>query len=312
MWFTHTVTRHRIRDVYLALRGGMPASIVTAFVATTFLGMLVIVRFLIFIADVTARDALPRYLFITAGILLNIVAVHLLAAILLRGRWRWSRILITVLGGVALANDWVVFEPISFADAAVAVVAIITVWLPSARRYMPTGPLLSSSFPVRTGPRRARDGFAQWHHVNRRTEPGTPSSKISRRALTDSELRVMRTLVDLVPSLDLSDAELGALRAEPMADGGMGSLRFWRDGGDPRMGSQGSHLMFTDADGTPVSATLVLDREGNVHELDMWKVDSSPLLRIPETFNESFEVTVDTHFTLPPSPPGNIVRHAPC
>jgi hypothetical protein len=34
--------------------------------------------------------------------------------------------------------------------------------------------------------------------------------------------------------------------------------------------------MFKDIDGTPVSAALNVDQQGNLYELDIWKVDFSP------------------------------------
>jgi hypothetical protein len=65
-----------------------------------------------------------------------------------------------------------------------------------------------------------------------------------------------------------------------MRDGGMGSLRF--SGSEQRCyGSTLAEAEFKDADGTPVSVALMLDETGDLFELDIWKVDFSPLVRIP-------------------------------
>lgn len=67
---------------------------------------------------------------------------------------------------------------------------------------------------------------------------------------------------------------------QDMRDGGMGSLRF--SGAERRrFGSTLAEAEFRDADGTLVSVALMLDEAGELFELDIWKVDFSPLLRIP-------------------------------
>jgi hypothetical protein len=60
----------------------------------------------------------------------------------------------------------------------------------------------------------------------------------------------------------------------------MGSLRF--SGPEQRRyGSTLAEAEFKDADGTLVSVALMLDKAGDLFELDIWKVDCSPLVRIP-------------------------------
>ncbi len=65
-----------------------------------------------------------------------------------------------------------------------------------------------------------------------------------------------------------------------MDDGGMGSLAFVSRKGK-KYGGILAEAEFHDADGTLVSAALFLDQEGELYELDIWKVDFSPLIRIP-------------------------------
>jgi len=69
---------------------------------------------------------------------------------------------------------------------------------------------------------------------------------------------------------------------EDMKDGGMGSLRFKdADNRERRFGKKIAEAEFTDEDGIPVSAVLNLDDNGELFELDIWKVDFSALKRYP-------------------------------
>jgi hypothetical protein len=67
-----------------------------------------------------------------------------------------------------------------------------------------------------------------------------------------------------------------------MKDGGMGSLRI-SDGSNQarRMGREAVIAAYIDEDQVPVSISVNLDEDGNLFEIDIWKVDFSPLLRYP-------------------------------
>ena len=78
-----------------------------------------------------------------------------------------------------------------------------------------------------------------------------------------------------------------ALRASPdtapvvdLQDGGMGSIRFLRTG-DRRRSFAVSEADYDDADGVLVRIELNADGSGELFELDLWKVDFSPLQRFP-------------------------------
>jgi hypothetical protein len=76
---------------------------------------------------------------------------------------------------------------------------------------------------------------------------------------------------------------------EPMADGGMGSLRFTDKSTSSTTRSLGSVIVqgeFDDADGVPVSFTINQDTEGKLFELDLWRVDFEPLKKLPSKENE--------------------------
>jgi hypothetical protein len=71
---------------------------------------------------------------------------------------------------------------------------------------------------------------------------------------------------------------------KPMEDGGMGSLYlFPKDSINKKriFGKQVSEYQFSDTDGVQVIASLNVDQDGKLFELDIWKTDYSPLIQIP-------------------------------
>lgn len=75
------------------------------------------------------------------------------------------------------------------------------------------------------------------------------------------------------------------LRVIPMDDGGMGSLLLLSGGNmrrERQFGRQASDHLFKDADGVDVLATLNVDTEEGPFELDLWKMDYSPLIKLPD------------------------------
>ena len=78
---------------------------------------------------------------------------------------------------------------------------------------------------------------------------------------------------------------LEGLRVSNLDDGGMGSLSLFTGGpskSERILGKKVAEHRFTDADGVEVLATLTVDQDGRPFELDVWKTDFSPLIRIPE------------------------------
>ena len=71
------------------------------------------------------------------------------------------------------------------------------------------------------------------------------------------------------------------IKVEEMDDGGMGSLRFVRAKQNRRLGEVIAEIQYQDEDGVPVLVSLNLDDDGELYGLDSWKVDFSPLKRIP-------------------------------
>lgn len=74
-----------------------------------------------------------------------------------------------------------------------------------------------------------------------------------------------------------------------LEDGGMGSLALFPCDTFNKVrhfGSQVSECQFRDTDGVLVVASLYLDEDDKLYELDMWKVDFSKLINIPTHFED--------------------------
>jgi hypothetical protein len=100
------------------------------------------------------------------------------------------------------------------------------------------------------------------------------------RRLTEREKDLVRALILRAPALHVDEAWLEQVLVTPMDDGGMGSLTFcWPDEGGRLEAA--AELQFLDADQVPVSASLNVDGDARIRELDIWKVDFSPLENIP-------------------------------
>lgn len=75
------------------------------------------------------------------------------------------------------------------------------------------------------------------------------------------------------------------LMVRPMDDGLMGSLYLFPQGEvlkSRKFGKQVSEFQFTDVDGVDVIASLNVDSEGNLFELDIWKTNFERLIKIPD------------------------------
>lgn len=95
-------------------------------------------------------------------------------------------------------------------------------------------------------------------------------------------------LAELIAGTSRSDQFLDSLSncfVEEMCDGGMGSLRFLsRDERPRQFGEKLVEREFVDSDGVPLIVAINFDNRGELYELDVWKVDFSPLKRFPTVF----------------------------
>jgi hypothetical protein len=74
--------------------------------------------------------------------------------------------------------------------------------------------------------------------------------------------------------------ELATALVEEMKDGGMGSLKFVGCEGR-KFGEQLAEGEFQDTDGVTLNISINADQHGSLFEMDVWKVDLTPLLRLP-------------------------------
>ena len=105
------------------------------------------------------------------------------------------------------------------------------------------------------------------------------------RNLSQKEKVLLVALLEGKPETLSLIRSLDDLVVEEMRDGGMGSLSLVPKSQKGLTRSFGKELVageFTDSDGVPVSVTINLDSEGTLYELDVWKVDFSPLLEWPD------------------------------
>lgn len=104
------------------------------------------------------------------------------------------------------------------------------------------------------------------------------------REPTADEAALLRALAARAPNLRLAPGWLNHIRVRSMSDGGMGSLVLLPPGAEAdarTMGEVAAELHFEDVDGVPVIASLHTGHRGELFEVDVWKADFSPLIRIP-------------------------------
>ena len=94
----------------------------------------------------------------------------------------------------------------------------------------------------------------------------------------------MSELLSRAPCGEVVDCDLDHYKVTTMKDGGMGSVRFTEHVSGRRIEKFGRELTtayFSDSDGIPVSVAINIDPDGYLFELDVWKIDFSPLITWP-------------------------------
>lgn len=111
---------------------------------------------------------------------------------------------------------------------------------------------------------------------------------IKKRHLTTKEESILEKLINK-SNIKLSFNWREKLLVSDLNDGGMGSLSLHPPGANDKerkFGSLASDCQFKDTDGVTVIASLYLDKEGKLYELDMWKTDFSQLNEISTNFQD--------------------------
>lgn len=91
-------------------------------------------------------------------------------------------------------------------------------------------------------------------------------------------------------TLVIPTEQLESLLVSPMDDGGMGGLTLFPSGraSEGRVfGEEVSVYKFTDIDGVVVFASLYVDSNGSLYELDVWKTDFGKLHEFPSVSEDA-------------------------
>jgi hypothetical protein len=105
------------------------------------------------------------------------------------------------------------------------------------------------------------------------------------RYITEKEYNLVKFLIEKIGLKSKSIMLSKKLLVEELKDGGMGSLRFhYTDINlDKRQfGKAIVEARYLDKDGIMVSVVVNIDSEGFIYELDVWKVNSSPVKISPD------------------------------
>lgn len=103
------------------------------------------------------------------------------------------------------------------------------------------------------------------------------------RLPTDQEYNLIKELIFLSKK-DYLYIQLENLMVAELEDGKMGSLSLMSNGIQNKGNKQielCSEKIFKDVDEVTVIASLYIDVKGNLYELDIWKVDYSPIISLP-------------------------------
>ncbi len=104
------------------------------------------------------------------------------------------------------------------------------------------------------------------------------------RKLASKELKLIALLI-LKSGYSFPNDWYQKLVVRQMNDGEMGSLYLFPEGNsieNRSFGEQISEYQFKDADGVDVIASLNIDTNGELFELDIWKTNFEKLIQLPD------------------------------
>ena len=104
------------------------------------------------------------------------------------------------------------------------------------------------------------------------------------RKPTNHEVKLITLLLNK-SRLSFPDDWYKKLLVRQMNDGEMGSLYLFPEGNiieNRRFGKQISEYQFKDSDGVDVIASLNIDDNGELFELDIWKTNFEKLIQLPD------------------------------
>lgn len=103
------------------------------------------------------------------------------------------------------------------------------------------------------------------------------------RPLSAAERAIAHRLVEFAGAEGLRvQSQIETALVVEMDDGGMGSLLFVSAKTRRIYGGELARCVGHDSDGMELNISLILDQDGDLFELDIWKVDFSPLAQHPD------------------------------
>jgi len=110
-------------------------------------------------------------------------------------------------------------------------------------------------------------------------ESQRPKNEHPWRELREAEKILLLHLLRSHDNFHYYEIEINSCRVRDMLDGGMGSIEFFHP--EKKFGGTLTESQYKDIDGTLVIITIYHDCKGDLHEMDFWKVDFSPLIKYP-------------------------------
>jgi len=107
------------------------------------------------------------------------------------------------------------------------------------------------------------------------------------RKPTEDEIRLLEFLFRQAKDITISSDWKKTIQVQNMDDEGMGSLLLFENGivsKEREFGSEVASCYFQDIDNVTVSAALNVDTNGKIFEMDIWKTDFTPLIKIATKF----------------------------
>jgi len=100
------------------------------------------------------------------------------------------------------------------------------------------------------------------------------------------EKELVCAMLSEAPKAENLLSALETRRVADMSDGGMGSIRFIADTEENRLlGHPIATAECLDSDNVVISIAITVDNRGDLYEIDLWKVDFSPLRSYPRPGN---------------------------
>lgn len=107
------------------------------------------------------------------------------------------------------------------------------------------------------------------------------------RRLTENEFAVCAKLISNTRNSKKLMSQLETATIDLLPDGGMGSMRFVIFGKEEgrKFGNKVAEAKALDSDGIPLFFSLLVDEEGNLFELEIWRVDFNEIRQFPGASN---------------------------